>query len=421
MYNKSAQSVTKQELPKYKTEQPPTYQIDSLKRYINKKVFGKADTLIDKILSCSRYKLSKSQTIILDGVDTGVLISDFTLHLRRKNADVPDIYFTLLDAAGISPSLVFNQNAKAKDRGSWVLLMYERHKLQRLYTQSAAAYGSLRNLSKASRLPVSKVRQFLHSKDSYTRFTLAARKFKKMRAFARFRNEIWCMDLAYVDKLAKENNAVKYLLVGQDLFDRTVNAKGMNTKDSQETVKAFSSMITKRNRPKKVWVDKGTEFAGAFKKFCAAEGIQVYSTMSETKAAFAERTIRSLKNILYRYMEDYGYNFIHKLPQFIATLNSRRNSSIDMRPNTVKNCDFMSILYSKPLREFKKPTFNFGDRVRISKYDLPFRKGYKPQFTREVFKIVAIATRKPPTYTIKDEQDEIIRGKLYQKELIKVI
>ena len=49
-----------------------------------------------------------------------------------------------------------------------------------------------------------------------------------------------------------------------------------------------------------IWVDKGTEFAGAFKKFCAAEGIQVYSTMSETEAAFAERTIRSLKNILYR-------------------------------------------------------------------------------------------------------------------------
>ena len=64
-------------------------------------------------------------------------------------------------------------------------------------------------------------------------------------------------------------------------------------------------MITKRNRRKKIWVDKGTEFAGSLKKFCAAEWIHVYSTMSETKAAFAERTIRTLKNTLYRYMEDY--------------------------------------------------------------------------------------------------------------------
>ena len=122
LYNKSVttQSVTKQELPKYKAEQPHTYQIDSLKRDNNKKQFGKADSMKNKLLSCFRIKLSNSQTIILDGVDTGVLILDFTLHLRRKNADVPDIYFTLLDAAGISPSLVFNQNAKAKDRGSWV-------------------------------------------------------------------------------------------------------------------------------------------------------------------------------------------------------------------------------------------------------------------------------------------------------------
>ena len=91
-----------------------------------------------------------------------------------------------------------------------------------------------------------------------------------------------------------------------------------------------------------------------------------------------------------------------------------------MKPNTLKNCHFMSILCSKTLREFTKPTFKLGDRVRISKYDLPFRKGYEPQFTREVFGIVAIATKKPPTYTIKNEHGEI-QGKFYQKELIKVI
>ena len=88
-------------------------------------------------------------------------------------------------------------------------------------------------------------------------------------------------------------------------------------------MKAFSSMITKRNRPKKIWFGKGTECAGAFKKFCAAEGIQVYSTMSETKAAFVERTKRSLKIILYRYKEGYGYECIHKIPHFITTLISR--------------------------------------------------------------------------------------------------
>ena len=55
------------------------------------------------------------------------------------------------------------------------------------------------------------------------------------------------MDFAYVEKLATEVYGVKYLLVRQDLSDRTVNAKGMKTKDSQETVKDFSSRTTKKN------------------------------------------------------------------------------------------------------------------------------------------------------------------------------
>ena len=122
VYNKSliTQSVTKQELPKYQPSQNPMYQIDSLKKEINKKLFSKADSLVDKILSCPRIKLSNSQTLILDGVETGIFLSDFAQQLRHKNADVPDIYFTLLDVADLSPTLILNQNAKAKERGSWL-------------------------------------------------------------------------------------------------------------------------------------------------------------------------------------------------------------------------------------------------------------------------------------------------------------
>ena len=122
VYNKSliTQSVTKQELPKYQPSQNPRYQIDSLKKEINKKFFSKADSLVDKILSCPRIELSNSQTLILDDVGTGIFLSDFAQQLRRKNADVPDVYFTSLDAAGITPTLFLNQNAKAKERASWV-------------------------------------------------------------------------------------------------------------------------------------------------------------------------------------------------------------------------------------------------------------------------------------------------------------
>ena len=45
--------------------------------------------------------------------------------------------------------------------------------------------------------------------------------------------------------------------------------------------------------------------------------------MREIETAFAEHRIRSLKNIPYRYMEDYGYKYIHKRSHFATTLNSR--------------------------------------------------------------------------------------------------
>ena len=82
------------------------------------------------------------------------------------------------------------------------------------------------------------------------------------------------------------------------------------------------TMITK-NCLEETWIKKGTEFAGGLKKPCKAEGIQIYSTMSETQAAFAERTLRSVKNTRYRYMEPYGCKYIHKLSQFVGTLLSK--------------------------------------------------------------------------------------------------
>ena len=102
----------------------------------------------------------------------------------------------------------------------------------------------------------------------------------------------------------------------------------MQTKDSKETVKTFFQKDYNTESTKKNWVDQCTEFAGDFNKFFVAEGIDVYSTMSETKATFAERTTRSLKKISYRYMEEHGYKNLHKLSQFVKILNSRKNLKI---------------------------------------------------------------------------------------------
>ena len=70
-------------------------------------------------------------------------------------------------------------------------------------------------------------------------------------------------------------------------------------------------------------------------------------------------------------MEDHGYKYIHKLPQFVTTLNSRLNRTVGIEPNKVQNSDFVSVFYGQPLNSFKQPRFTIGDKVRISKIDLP--------------------------------------------------
>ena len=174
-----------------------------------------------------------------------------------------------------------------------------------------------------------------------------------------------------MDKLASQNKGVKYLLVAIDVFLRFVRVQTMKNKYAKDTLQAFKKMISRKNTPEKLWVDTGTGYGGtSFKKFCKEKSIEVYSTMSETKAAFAERAIQSLKHNIYRYIEGHGEKFINKLPQFVSTMNCRINRSIGKSPRDVKNTDFLSILYNKPLTRCKKLKFKVGDRVRISKSDI---------------------------------------------------
>ena len=77
-------------------------------------------------------------------------------------------------------------------------------------------------------------------------------------------NEIWSIDLAYVDKLAKYNKDIKYLLVAVDCMSRYLRVQPLKSKCATTTAEAFSQMI-KTEKPKEVWVDKGTEFKGSFK------------------------------------------------------------------------------------------------------------------------------------------------------------
>ena len=106
---------------KPKTEEKAPIDPTPIYKSVNRQLKSKSGTsIVDQILESPRIKLSNSDTIILDGRDTLVHIVNFVHDLRRKTPQIPDIYFTILDATQISRDLVNNPNAKKKDRGNWI-------------------------------------------------------------------------------------------------------------------------------------------------------------------------------------------------------------------------------------------------------------------------------------------------------------
>ena len=69
----------------------------------------------------------------------------------------------------------------------------------------------------------------------------------------------------------------------------------------------------------------------------------------------------------------------------------------------------------------QRPKFKVGDRVRIRRKIETFHRGYRIQFFEELFKISYIPTENPPTYVVKDVNDEIIQCKFFEPELVKFV
>ena len=62
-----------------------------------------------------------------------------------------------------------------------------------------------------------------------------------------------------------------------------------------------------------------------------------------------------------------------------------------------------------------------GDFVRINKTKRTFDKGYLPNWTQELFQILAVVkTQTPITYKIKDLEGELVKGTFYSHEIQRV-
>ena len=125
----------------------------------------------------------------------------------------------------------------------------EQAKLEKMYTSGPAAYGSARNLQATSKMPKAKIDTFLQQKDAHTKYRQIQRKFPRLKVIAYEINEIWSIDVAYVDKLPKYNNGVKYLLVAVDVLSRFLRVVPMRSKSAPDAAKAFEKMIEKVQPP----------------------------------------------------------------------------------------------------------------------------------------------------------------------------
>ena len=289
-----------------------------------------------------------------------------------------------------------------------------------MYTKDSAPFGSIANFKKACGYTRGKIVRYLQSKAPYKKYRQFRKSFPRLKAVAYRINQIWSVDVVYMDEFAQHNNGVKYLLVAVDVLSRYLRVQPMKALYAKDAVEAFKKMI-KKKQPENVWTDKGSEFKGEFKNLFEKKGIHLYTTENETKSAFAERNIRSIKNIIYKYLEEkWTWTYIKDLPQFVDTINSRVNRVTQLAPNNVfKKHEQFLISLAIDTKKYK-PKFKEGDLVRIAKPDEKFRKDDKQNYTNEVFTIFKIATVSPPTYSLIDADNVIIHGKFYEPELVQV-
>ena len=133
----------------------------------------------------------------------------------------------------------------------------------------------------------------------------------------------------------------------------------------------------------------------------------------------AERSIRTLKNKIYKHMTAISKNaYVDVLDDIVNKYNNTVHRTIKMKPIDVTNDSFAE--YNEESNK-KDPKFKIGDHVRISKYKNIFAKGYAPNWSEEVFVINKINNTVPWTYAISDLNGEEITGRLYEKELQKTI
>ena len=200
----------------------------------------------------------------------------------------------------------------------------------------------------------------------------------------------------------------------------------MKNKTADAVVEALSEIYLTTPFPDTFESDLGSEYRNSkVKTFLKVNNVHQIAPYGIAKSSIAERVIRTLKSLLWRYFHyNNTYKYIDILPKLVAEYNNRIHRSIKMRPNEVtkdNEKDVFNTLYSDletmPLKTHV-PKYRIGDFVRINKYKRAFEKAYTQNYTEEIFRIREVLNGMIVQYRLSDMQDEEIIGKFYESELI---
>lgn len=205
----------------------------------------------------------------------------------------------------------------------------------------------------------------------------------------------------------------------------------LKRKTTEAVIEGFKKIFARTKlKILRIQSDQGKEFNSTkFKKFLKEKDI-VYNTTNnpDTKAAICERSIRTLKSRIFKYLTyNNTFTFIDKLDDFVKAYNNTYHRSIQMSPSEVNDRNILQVYEnirdSQGWDKKKKirPKVKVGDYVRITKSKNVFAKGYLCNFTEETFRVKTILRRTPIVYRIVDLNGEEIKGTFYEAEIQKII
>ena len=95
----------------------------------------------------------------------------------------------------------------------------------------------------------------------------------------------------------------------------------------------FKEIISKGRKPSKIWVDQGVEFYNnLFKRFLETNNIEMYLTYNGGTSVVAERSIRTLKNKIFKHMTDVSKNvYLDVLNDMVNEYNNTVHRRIKMK------------------------------------------------------------------------------------------